>query len=149
MVRAEDFAVHLVSQHHALVGVHHPVQLDGCAVVTVGLEQEVLAQGLFGQNDLGPDGHTSLSAPSMHTNLAFLLGRALRTKSAMATPVNSEVETPAAPHEKPLLFRTWFCSFLRLPAHTKVIGQVICSYSAMSWRRLRAMGLSTSLPRFG
>ncbi len=99
-------------------------------------------------NDLVSDGRTNLSAPSMHTNLAFLFGRALRIKSAMATPVKSEVETPAAPHENPLLFRTWFCSFLRLPAQTKVMGQVICSYSAESWRRLKVIGLSTSLPNF-
>lgn len=90
--------------------------------------------------------HTSLSAPSIHTNLAFLLGRALRIRSAMATPVNKAVETPAAPHEKPLLFLTWFCSFLRLPAQTSVMGQVICSYSAISWRRVMVIGFSTSLP---
>ena len=50
----------------------------------------------------------------------------------IATPVKSAVETPAAPHEKPLLFLTWFCSFLLFPAQTSVTGQVICSYWAIS-----------------
>ena len=68
----------------------------------------------------------------MHTYLAFLQGRAFFIKSDMATPVKSAVDKPAGPHEKPLLFLTWFCSFLLLPAHTSVMGHVICSYSAMS-----------------
>lgn len=89
--------------------------------------------------------HTNLSAPSMHTYLAFLLGRALRIRSAIATPVNNAVETPALPQENPLLFLTWFCSFRRLPAQTNVMGQVFCSYSAMSCRNVRLKGLSTSL----
>ena len=50
--------------------------------------------------------HTSASAPSIHTYRALFLGRALFMTSDMATPVKSAVETPAAPHEKPLLFLT-------------------------------------------
>ncbi len=81
----------------------------------------------------------------MHTYLAFRRGLALFISSDIATPVNRAVDTPAAPHEKPLLFLTTFCSFLLLPAQTRVIGHVICSYSAMSWRRVNLKGVSTSL----
>ena len=42
----------------------------------------------------------------MHTYLAFLQGRAFFIKSNMATPVKSAVDTPAGPHENPLLFLT-------------------------------------------
>ena len=49
---------------------------------------------------------TNSSAPSMHTNRARFLGLALLTTSAINTPVNRAVESPAAPQENPLLLRT-------------------------------------------
>lgn len=49
---------------------------------------------------------TSASAPSIHTYRALFLGHAFFINSDMATPVKSAVETPAGPHEKPLLFLT-------------------------------------------
>lgn len=61
----------------------------------------------------------------MHTYLAFRSGLALRRISAIKGPVKRAVDKPAAPHEKPLDFRTVFCSFRLLPAQTKVIGAVI------------------------
>lgn len=69
--------------------------------------------------------HTSLSAPSIQTNFAFLKGFARLIISAIIGPVQRAVETPAAPHENPLDFRTWFCSLRLFPAHTMVIGAVI------------------------
>ena len=42
----------------------------------------------------------------MHTYRAVFLGRARFISSDIATPVKSAVETPAGPHEKPLLFLT-------------------------------------------
>ena len=49
---------------------------------------------------------TNLSAPSIHTYFAFFIGRARLINSAIATPVNKAVETPAAPHENPFVFLT-------------------------------------------
>lgn len=88
---------------------------------------------------------TSLSAPSMQTYFAFREGFAILMTSAMITPVKRAVDTPAGPQEKPFDFLTWFCSFLRFPAQTKVIGRVTCSQSAISWRRLNLKGFSTKL----
>lgn len=61
----------------------------------------------------------------MQTYFAFRIGLARRMTSAIIGPVNKAVETPAGPQEKPLDFRTWFCSLRRFPAHTKVTGAVI------------------------
>jgi hypothetical protein len=69
--------------------------------------------------------HTSLSAPSIQTNFAFLKGFARFIISAIIGPVKSAVETPAAPQENPLDFRTWFCSLRLFPAQTMVTGAVI------------------------
>lgn len=88
---------------------------------------------------------TNLSAPSMHTYLAFLKGLALSTISFITTPVNNAVETPAGPHEKPLDFRTTFCSFRLLPAHTNVIGYVTFSYSDNSSFNVIFNGFATNL----
>lgn len=60
----------------------------------------------------------------MQTKRALRLGFALLITSAIATPVNNAVDTPPEPHEKPFDFRTTFCSFRLLPAHTSVIGYV-------------------------
>ena len=70
---------------------------------------------------------TSLSAPSMHTYLAFRKGFARSMISFMTTPVKSAVDTPAGPQENPLLFLTTFCSFRLFPAQTNVIGYVTFS----------------------
>ena len=88
---------------------------------------------------------TSLSAPSMQTYFPFRKGFAILMTSAMITPVKRAVDTPAGPQEKPFDFLTWFCSFLRFPAQTKVIGRVTWSQSVISWRRLIVMGFSTRL----
>lgn len=76
-------------------------------------------------NNLSVRKLTNLSAPSMQTYLAFRSGFALRRISAIIGPVHSAVESPAGPHEKPLDFRTVFCSFRLFPAHTRVMGVVI------------------------
>lgn len=65
--------------------------------------------------------------------------------SFITTPVNSAVETPAGPHEKPLLFLTTFCSFRLLPAQTKVTGYVTFSYSSSNCRRVILRGFATRL----
>lgn len=75
------------------------------------------------------------------------MGFALRRTLAMRVPVNRAVDNPAGPQEKPLDFRTVFCSFRRLPAHTSVTGSVICSNSSTSWRSDIVNGFSTSLFR--
>lgn len=64
----------------------------------------------------------------MQTYFACRSGFALRRISAIIGPVNSAVDNPAAPHEKPFDFRTVFCSLRLLPAQTSVIGAVIWSY---------------------
>lgn len=61
----------------------------------------------------------------MQTYLALRSGLALRRISAIKGPVKSAVDNAAEPHEKPLDFRTVFCSFRRFPAQTRVIGAVI------------------------
>lgn len=99
----------------------------------------------YKQNRLKRKRLTSLSAPSMHTYFAFFSGFARSMMSFKTTPVNSAVERPAAPQEKPLLFLTTFCSFRLFPAHTKVIGYVTFSYSLSSVRRVILNGLATSL----
>jgi hypothetical protein len=71
------------------------------------------------------DFYTSLSAPSIQTYFAPLSGLAFLMTSAMLIPVHNAVDTPAAPQEKPLDLRTTFCSFLRFPAQTSVIGHVM------------------------
>lgn len=63
----------------------------------------------------------------MHTYFARRMGFAVRRMSAIIGPVNKAVESPAAPHEKPLDLRTVFCSLRRFPAQTRVTGAVICS----------------------
>ena len=88
---------------------------------------------------------TSLSAPSMHTYFAFRSGFARSMMSFMTTPVNNAVETPAGPQENPLLFLTTFCSFLLLPAQTRVTGYVTFSYSSSSCRKVIFRGLATRL----
>jgi hypothetical protein len=88
---------------------------------------------------------TSLSAPSMQTYLARLKGLARSMMSFITTPVNSAVETPDGPHEKPLLFRTTFCSFRLLPAQTRVMGYVTFSYSSNNCRSVTLNGFATSL----
>lgn len=81
----------------------------------------------------------------MQTYLAFLNGRARSMTSFITTPVNNAVETPAAPHEKPFDFLTTFCSFLRFPAHTRVIGYVTFSYSDNNSLSVIFNGLATNL----
>lgn len=97
VIRSQRLAVHFVRQHHTLVRIHHPVEFDRCPVITVGLLSVSLLPLVMSMI------HTSLSAPSMQTNLARRFGLAFLIKSDMATPVNKAVETPAGPHEKPLL----------------------------------------------
>lgn len=63
----------------------------------------------------------------------------------MSGPVQREVDTPAAPQEKPWDFWTMFCSFRRFPAQTSVMGRVTFSKSVRIWRREIVMGFSTSL----
>jgi len=72
-------------------------------------------------------------------------GFARSSMSFITTPVNNAVDTPAAPHEKPLLFRTTFCSFRLLPAQTRVMGYVTFSYSSSSCRNVIVSGFSTKL----
>lgn len=64
----------------------------------------------------------------MQTYFACRSGFALRRISAIIGPVNSAVDKPAGPHEKPFDFRTVFCSLRLFPAQTSVIGAVIWSY---------------------
>jgi hypothetical protein len=61
----------------------------------------------------------------MQTYFALRRGLALFMISAIMGPVKSAVDRAAEPHEKPFDFRTVFCSFRLLPAHTSVIGAVI------------------------
>jgi len=66
--------------------------------------------------------------------------------SAITTPVNNAVLTPAAPQENPLLFLTMFCSFRRLPAQTSVTGYVTFSQAEdMRSRKVSVNGFSTQL----
>lgn len=98
VIRPQRLPIHLICQHHTFIGVHHPIEFDRRPVVSVWLPLRQLSLFLFGFVI-----HTSLSAPSMHTNLARRFGLAFLIKSDIATPVNRAVETPAGPHEKPLL----------------------------------------------
>lgn len=93
--------------------------------------------------DLPP--RTSLSAPSMQRYLAPRNGFALRRTLANKVPVKRAVESPAGPHEKPFDFRTVFCSFRRFPAHTKVMGRVICSNCSTICCNVILNGFSTRL----
>ena len=81
----------------------------------------------------------------MQRYLARRRGFAFFKTLARSVPVNNAVDSPAEPHEKPFVFRTVFCSFRRLPAHTSVIGSVICSKSCMRSFRVMVNGFSTSL----
>lgn len=81
----------------------------------------------------------------MHTYFAPRIGFAFFNTSARSVPVNSAVERPADPQENPFVFLTVFCSFRLLPAHTSVIGSVICSKSWMRSRRVIMNGFSTRL----
>ena len=81
----------------------------------------------------------------MQRYLAPRSGFALFKTFARSVPVNRPVESPAAPHEKPLVLRTVFCSFRRLPAHTRVIGSVICSNSCIRSLNVMVNGFSTRL----
>lgn len=81
----------------------------------------------------------------MQRYLAPLFMPAFLSTSPIATPVQSALETPAAPQEKPFVFRTTFCSFRLLPAQTRVTGHVICSYSAIRSLSLIVIGFSTKL----
>jgi hypothetical protein len=81
----------------------------------------------------------------MQTYRALRRGFALRITSAISGPVNSAVESPAAPHEKPFDFRTTFCSLRLLPAQTSVMGAVTWANSSKICLKLNTMGLSTNL----
>jgi hypothetical protein len=140
VIRPEHLAVHLVRQHDATVRVHDPVQLHRCAIISIGLHIVLDVVGGVVMLLL-----TSLSAPSMHTYFAFRNGFARSMISFMTTPVKSAVDTPAGPHEKPLLFLTTFCSFRLLPAQTKVMGYVTFSYSSSSCRKVIFSGFATRL----
>jgi hypothetical protein len=37
MVRTKIFAVHFVGKHDASIGIHDPVELDGCSIISVWL----------------------------------------------------------------------------------------------------------------
>ena len=143
MVRREHFTVHPMGQQNSLVWVHDPVHFHRSSVISVWLYQSVTTELLGISIKL-----TSLSAPSMHTYRAFLFGMAFRITSDIGTPVHTAVETPAAPHEKPLVLRTTFCSFRLFPAQTKVTGYVTCSYSSRRCRSDILNGLLTRLHLF-
>lgn len=64
-------------------------------------------------------------------------------------PVKSAVDTPAAPHENPLDFRAWFCSFRLLPAQTNVIGAVIWGNSDNICLKFKTSGHWTNLDLLG
>lgn len=87
----------------------------------------------------------SLSAPSIHTYFAPREGLARVRTEESSGPVKRDVETPAGPQLKPLPLRTWFCSFLRLPAQTRVIGRVSWEILVMMSLTVRVMGFSTIL----
>lgn len=40
MVRSKRLSVHLMSKHDSSVGIHGPVQLDRCSIVSVGLRSQ-------------------------------------------------------------------------------------------------------------
>lgn len=143
MIGRQHLAIHLVSQHHAPVGIHCPVELDRSAIVSIWLSWSA---GMSTRQL--KHRRTSLSAPSMHTYLAPLFNPAFFRISPMATPVHRALETPAAPQEKPFVLRTTFCSFRLLPAQTRVTGHVIWSYSRTRSLNLIVSGFSTSLSPF-
>lgn len=157
MIETERFTVHAVGEHDTAVRIHDPIEFDRGAVVTIwlGAKEKMVLVVVHESNreaivlsNVDSFKLTNLSAPSIHTYRAFLVGLAFLITSAITTPVNNAVLTPAAPHENPLLFFTTFCSFRRFPAHTRVTGYVTFSQADdIKSRRVSVNGFSTHLYR--